>query len=91
MLNVYAFTQVWNHPWVLKLDEQRQNERAERLAMYGESDDSLGGFIVSGSEEEEAYNCRYVNKIGDKTPSCHTPFDTGKGEERIPFHLICSC
>ena len=46
-------TQVWNHPWVLKLDEQRQNERAERLAMYGESDDSLGGFIVSGSEEEE--------------------------------------
>ena len=53
MLNVYAFTQVWNHPWVLKLDEQRQNERAERLAMYGESDDSLGGFIVSGSEEEE--------------------------------------
>lgn len=51
--NVHAYMQVWNHPWVLKLDEQRQNERAERLAMYGESDDSLGGFIVSGSEEEE--------------------------------------
>ena len=46
-------TQVWNHPWVLKLDEQRQNKRAERLATYGESDDSLGVFIVSGSEEEE--------------------------------------
>ena len=44
---------MWNHPWVLKLDEQRQNKRAERLATYGESDDILGVFIVSGSEEAE--------------------------------------
>ena len=54
-----TYTQVWNHPWVLKLDEHRQAERAERLAMYGESEEeeddstSLEGFIVSGSEEEE--------------------------------------
>jgi len=53
-------TQVWNHPWVLKLDEHQQAERAERLAMYGESEEeedddstSLEGFIVSGSDEEE--------------------------------------
>ena len=64
--NVHAYMQVWNHPWVLKLDEQRQNERAERLAMYGESDDSLGGFIVSGSEEEEEEDDEKEEKVRKK-------------------------
>ena len=46
--------QVWNHPWVLKLDEDRKFEREERRRLYEESeDDSLDGFIVTGSEEEE--------------------------------------
>ena len=47
--------QVWNHPWVLKLDEDRRIEREERRRLFEESDDggSLDGFIVSGSEEEE--------------------------------------
>lgn len=53
--------QVWNHPWSLKLDEQRKLEKAERAALYGLSDDdeeeeeednTLGGFIVSGSDDE---------------------------------------
>ena len=52
--------QVWNHPWVLKLDEDRQLERAEREAMYGlsdtedeceDDDETLGGFIVNDSDE----------------------------------------
>ena len=50
--------QVWNHPWVLKLDEDRKFEREERKRLYDSDDDSLGGFIVSGSclesEEEES-------------------------------------
>ena len=46
--------QVWNHPWVLKLDEDRRFEREERRRLYEESEeDSLDGFIVTGSEEEE--------------------------------------
>ena len=49
--------QVWNHPWSLKLAEQRKLEKAERAALYGlsdedEEDDTLGGFIVSGSDDE---------------------------------------
>ena len=56
------YTQVWNHPWVLKLDEQRQNKRAERLAMYGKSDDTLGVFIVPGSEDEEEVRKRKTKK-----------------------------
>ena len=56
LLKYHHFNQqVWNHPWVLKLDEDRQLEKAERLAMYGESDteddDSLDGFIVNESDE----------------------------------------
>ena len=43
--------QVWNHPWVLKMDEHRKSER--ELAMSGEDEDaSLEGFIVYGSEDE---------------------------------------
>ena len=50
-----SHSQVWNHPWVLRLDEDRKFEREERRRMLGESDEdpSLEGFIVSGSEEEE--------------------------------------
>lgn len=39
----------------MKLDEQRKFEKEERVAMYGLSstdDETLGGFIVSGSEDE---------------------------------------
>ena len=48
--------QVWNHPWVLKLDTDRRIEREERRRLFEESEeegDTLNGFIVSGSEEEE--------------------------------------
>ena len=39
---------------MLKLDEDRKFEREERRRLYEESeDDSLDGFIVTGSEEEE--------------------------------------
>ena len=44
--------QVWNHPWVLKLDEDRKFEREERKRQYDGDDGSLNGFIVSGSGEE---------------------------------------
>ena len=50
----FSSLQVWNHPWVLKLDEDRQMLKAERAAiLYGLSDDdeTLGGFIVESSDE----------------------------------------
>ena len=56
---VYLILQIWNHPWVLKLDEQRKFEKAEREAAYGlsdyddddDDDSTLGGFIVLDSED----------------------------------------
>lgn len=72
-MQMHTHTQVWNHPWVLKLDEHRQAERAERLAMYGESEEeedddstSLEGFIVSGSEEEEDEEEKVTKKKAKK-------------------------
>ena len=44
--------QVWNHPWVLKLDEDRKFERDERRRIFESDEDSLDGFIVFGSDEE---------------------------------------
>ncbi len=50
---------VWNHPWVLRLSEERENEKAERKGLLVSDDDdddegsSLDGFIVSGSDEED--------------------------------------
>ena len=52
----YTHNQVWNHPHVLKLDEERECERAERrMYMNGEDEDedpTLGGFITFDSDEE---------------------------------------
>ena len=62
---------MWNHPWVLKLDEDRQLLRAERAAMFDTSeseggyeydDDTLGGFIVYGSDEDSS-NSSSVRKV----------------------------
>ena len=49
------YRQVWNHPWVLKLGEIREAEKAEREAMYGlsDEDETLGGFIVSEGSDVE--------------------------------------
>ena len=59
-------SQIWNHPWVLKMDEQRKMEREERRELYGLSEDdedgvdeTLGGFIVSDSEEEDDFDARH--------------------------------
>lgn len=55
LFSTFSFlAKVWNHPWVLKLSEIRDEEKATRLALcdLSDSDDSLGGFIVSGSDEE---------------------------------------
>ena len=41
---------MWNHPWVLKLDEDRKFEKEERRLLFVESD--VDSFIVTGSEEE---------------------------------------
>ena len=62
---------MWNHPWVLKLDEDRQLERAERAAMYGLSDsepddyddDTLGGFIVDSDESSNASSIKTRAKV----------------------------
>ena len=62
---------MWNHPWVLKLDEDRQLERAERAAMYGLSDsepddyedDTLGGFIVNSDESSNASSVKTRTKV----------------------------
>jgi hypothetical protein len=63
---------VWNHPWVLKLDEDRQLERAERAAMYGLSDSepddddddvTLGGFIVDSDESSNASSIKTRAKV----------------------------
>ena len=39
---------VWNHPWVLRLSEERRRLNA----LSDEEDSSLDGFIVSGSDVE---------------------------------------
>lgn len=45
---------VWNHPWVLRLSEQRAAKRAERMGLLSSSEESsLDGFIVFGSDEDE--------------------------------------
>ena len=62
---------MWNHPWVLKLDEDRQLERAERAAMYGLSDsepddyddDTLGGFIVDSDESSNTSSIKTRAKV----------------------------
>lgn len=63
---------MWNHPWVLKLDEDRQLERAERAAMYGLSDsepddynedETLGGFIVDSDESSNASSIKTRAKV----------------------------
>ena len=41
---------MWNHPWALKLDEDRKFEKEERRLLFVESD--VDSFIVTGSEEE---------------------------------------
>lgn len=51
-----SLAKVWNHPWVLRLSEIREVEKAERRALNNLSasdseDSTLGGFIV-GSEDE---------------------------------------
>ena len=65
---------MWNHPWVLKLDEDRQLERAERAAMYGlsdseeeglDDDDTLGGFIVDSDESSNASSIKTRTKVKD--------------------------
>lgn len=64
---------MWNHPWVLKLDEDRQLERAERAAMYGlsdsepddDDDDTLGGFIVDSDESSNASSIKTRGKVCD--------------------------
>ena len=51
---------VWNHPWILRLSEIREMEKAERRALNNLSDSdtgddsSLDGFIVFGSDEERS-------------------------------------
>lgn len=54
-MNLSLLPQIWNHPCVLKLDEQRKLEREERRELYGLTDeeDSLDGFIVSGSDDAD--------------------------------------
>jgi transcriptional regulator ATRX len=46
-----SLQKVWNHPWALKLDEDRKFEKEERRLLFVESD--VDSFIVTGSEEEE--------------------------------------
>ena len=54
---------MWNHPWVLKLDEDRQLERAERAAMYGLSDSEPEDCEGQGREKEFVCVCVCVTKI----------------------------
>ena len=63
--------QVWNHPWVLKLHKEREQERQDRLALMEETDedDSLDGFIVYGSDEERPSKTRNKKKTRSKGKS----------------------
>lgn len=50
-----TLAKVWNHPWVLKLSEDRQRERELEWESDEEDDDtSLGGFIVSEGSDVES-------------------------------------
>ena len=70
---------MWNHPWVLKLDEDRQLERAERAAMYGLSDsepedcedETLGGFIVDSDVSSNASSIKTRAKVRYTMFSAH--------------------
>ena len=53
---LFSRVQIWNHPWVLKLDEVRKKEREERKELDEmlndeESGGSLEGFIVDDSDD----------------------------------------
>ena len=66
-------SQVWNHPWVLKLDEDKKFEKEERRQLFMESDGD--SFIVSGSEveteeEEEEEDLRRKSKKKKKKKAC---------------------
>lgn len=64
--------QVWNHPWVLKLDEIRKAERALDYEDSEEGNDSLGGFIVSeGSDVERLEKARRKKKKKKKVHVLH--------------------
>ena len=63
---------VWNHPWVLRLSEERQRLNAESDE---EEESSLDGFIVYSSDEEFSRK-KKVSKfaeISEHTTTCNIP------------------
>ena len=78
--------QIWDHPWVLKLHEDRREEKRERDNALADEDtsDSLDGFIVSGSDEEGGGG---RNKKKPSGGSVATSSTGGKPSKRgvVPF------
>ena len=71
--------QVWNHPWVLKLDEQRKEREELRRKLY--EDDSDNSFIVpdsASSEEDETTSTTSTSVTKDFSRSSSVASD-GEG------------
>ena len=90
-IHVHVCGQVWNHPWILKLDEQRKERQELRRKLFEEDSDS--SFIVldspsSGEEETTSTTSTSVTKDLSRSSSVVSDGEDSRRGTVVRHHWV---